>query len=113
VPSSDDFGVYYFTSNDYVKDNFHNFEWHIIAEFYSKQDAYEFESQLLKEFNNDKCINHQKYKKFKKYSKINIENIDKVCALPGCGKIYNNWRAKCCCPSHSKKYAGYKRHIRK
>jgi len=32
------------------------------------------------------------------------------CALPGCGKIFNNWRSKCCCKSHAGKYAAKLRH---
>lgn len=32
------------------------------------------------------------------------------CALPECNKVFNNWRRKCCCRSHSGIYAAKLRH---
>ena len=110
LPSTEDFGKNYFTSNDYVKENFDNFDHTIIAEFFTKRDALNFESQLIKESNSDHCINNFKYKKVKKYESIKIDTDPKICALPGCNKIYTNWRMKCCCASHQKSYAGMRAH---
>jgi len=109
-PSTEDFGKKYFTSNDYVRENFDNFEHTIIAEFYTKEDAYAFESQLIIELNSEYLINSQKYQKKSPYKKITVDTTPKLCALPGCGKIHNNWRMKCCCKSHHYAYAGMKAH---
>jgi hypothetical protein len=109
-PSSEDFGNKYFTSNDYVRENFDNFEHTIIAEFYTKEDAYAFESQLIKETRSDYQINYLKNKNIKPYEKIKIDNNPKVCALPGYGKVHTNWRMKCCCKSHHYAYAGMRAH---
>ena len=113
-PSTEDFGKKYFTSNKYVKENFDNFEHTIIAEFYTKEDAYAFESQLIKETRSDYQINYLKSKKiigtFYPRPKTKINSEEKICALPGCGKIHTNWRMKCCCKSHHYAYAGMKAH---
>jgi hypothetical protein len=110
VPSTEDFGTHYFTSNEYIKNNFDKFDYYIIAEFFDKKDAYAFESALIKELRSEYCLNYEKYKKFKEYSKIKVDTSLKVCALPGCGKTHTNWRIKCCCLSHSKQYAGIRRY---
>ena len=34
VPSTEDFGTHYFTSNEYVRNNFDQFDYYIVAEFY-------------------------------------------------------------------------------
>ena len=48
VPSSEDFGTKYFSSSKYVKIiGFENFNYQILAEFFSKEDALEFESMLI------------------------------------------------------------------
>jgi len=39
-------------------------------------------------------------------STINIQ----YCALPECGKQFNNWRTKCCCRSHSGRYSSKAKH---
>ena len=49
VPSSEDLGKYYFTSNEYVNENFDNFDCTIVAEFFTKKAAFEFECQLIRE----------------------------------------------------------------
>lgn len=50
VPSSEDLGNSYFTSSKYVKElGFENFELTIIAEFFTKDFALEFEAQIIKE----------------------------------------------------------------
>lgn len=64
-PSSEDFGKVYFTSNDYVRENFNNFDHYIIAEFFNKSAAFKFETQLLRETKSDLQINRDKFKKLK------------------------------------------------
>lgn len=113
VPSTEDFGVHYFTSNEYVKNNFDNFECHIVAEFFDKQSAYEFESFMI---SSTKCVDQINYIKILErpttYSSFDATLLeDKKCALPECGKIHSNWRSLCCCIAHSRKYAGLKRHL--
>ena len=36
--------------------------------------------------------------------------MTQYCALPECGKEFNNWRMSCCCKSHSGKYAAKVKH---
>ena len=111
-PSTEDFGKKYFTSNEYVRANFDNFEHTIIAEFFTKEDAYAFESQLIKELNSEYLINAQRLqKRMEKYkTNVPVDNSPKICALPGCGKLHTNWRMKCCCKSHHYAYAGMRAH---
>ena len=45
----DDLGIKYFTSSKFVKSNFHEFEWEILAQFCDKKDALAFEDTLIKE----------------------------------------------------------------
>jgi hypothetical protein len=111
-PSTQDLGTKYFTSNDYVKENFDNFEHTIIAEFFAKEDAYKFESELIAELDSEYLINTHRYKKTKPYQKVQVKIDLQVCALPGCGKLHRNWRIKCCCQLHNKQYAGQRRHQR-
>lgn len=114
LPSTEDFGKKYFTSNKYVKENFNNFEHTIIAEFFTKESAYEFETSLIKETRSEYQINYIKYKKKKKYSKITqVKSSIKLCALSECQKPHTNWRMKCCCKRHNNIYAAQKRHIKK
>lgn len=48
VPSSEDLGIKYFSSSKYVKTiGFENFNYEILAEFFRKEDALEFESTLI------------------------------------------------------------------
>lgn len=113
VPSSEDFGKHYFTSNKYVKENFNKFDHTIVAEFFDKKDAYASESELIKELNSIYLLNAQRLGKLvgKSYRpKITEKITSKTCALLGCDKIFTNWRSKCCCISHSRKYAGMQRH---
>jgi hypothetical protein len=113
VPSSEDFGVYYFTSNTEIKNNFENFDWYIVAEFFNKNDAYTFESEMVKDTRSEFQINYEKSLKitntYGKHEKILIPE-KKICPLPECGNEHTNWRSKCCCISHSKKYAGMRAH---
>lgn len=93
VPSTEDFGTHYFTSNEYVRNNFDQFDYYIVAEFYNKADAYAFESELIKELKSEYLINTQKNKKtvgINYKTNIKVDTSPKVCALPGCGKIHTN-----------------------
>ena len=113
VPSTEDFGTHYFTSNEYVRNNFDQFEHTIIAEFFDKKDAYAFESALIKELRSDDLINTQKNKKTVGTNyrpKVKLDLTTKKCALPGCDTMHTNWRMKCCCMSHQRKYAGIRSH---
>lgn len=112
LPSSEDFGTHYFTSNKFVKENFNKFDYYIVAEFFNKVDAYEFESQLISETRSEYQINYEKNLEVRPYVKSEkiIVPEKKICPLAGCGKEHSNWRLKCCCISHNKKYAGFQSH---
>lgn len=45
----EDLGIKYFTSSRYVKPKFNEFEWTILAQFVSKEDALAFEEKLIHE----------------------------------------------------------------
>lgn len=69
VPSSEDLPKYK-TSSKIVKDNFDNYTWQIIAEFFTGNDAYDFEQSLIFENWNDpnilnKNCHYNKKKRFK------------------------------------------------
>lgn len=50
-PSHVDFGTYYFTSSEKIKElGFENFDWVILAEFFSTEDALNFEDLCIDEF---------------------------------------------------------------
>ena len=63
LPSSEDFGKIYFTSNNYVKENFDNFDHYIIAEFFDKNSVRKFETELIRETKSDLQINRDRIKK--------------------------------------------------
>jgi hypothetical protein len=116
VPSTQDFGTHYFTSNEYVRENFDQFEHHIVAEFFHKRDAYAFESQLIIETRSEHQINYLKHTKMVGLTykrKTPYVQEAKICPFPGCGKEHYNYRMKCCCLSHSRRYAGQKSHSSK
>lgn len=46
---SDDLGVVYYTSSKIVKPIFAQFEWSIVAQFFTKEDALQFEESLISE----------------------------------------------------------------
>jgi hypothetical protein len=55
VPSTSDLGKKYFTSSKTIKElGFENFEITILAEFFTKHDAFEFEFQLIQDNIDDK-----------------------------------------------------------
>jgi hypothetical protein len=107
VPANEDFGKYYFTSNDYVKLNFQNFDYEILAEFDNRKDALAYESKLIKEMKSEYMLNRGPTAPKKAYqtNKI-VDTTEKICALPECNKVHTNWKMKCCCLSHQRRYAG-------
>jgi len=87
VNSSKDFGILYKTtsSSKLVKEEFHNFEWIIIAEFFTEtggEDAYWFEQDLIKEhIKNSLCLNKQyidREKTSKRWSSTSKETRKKI-----------------------------------
>jgi hypothetical protein len=100
VPAMEDFGVHYFTSNEYVKNNFDKFEHEIISEFSDRKSAFAYETKLINETKCELQINANKHNKAKKpYGKAQIyEN----CFL--CGKYINSSISKFCCRSHAAKF---------
>ena len=107
LPSTEDLGKKYFTSNDYVRNNFDNFEYQIIAEFFNKKDALDFEGLLIRETRSENQINYEKHSKLKgtRYKMPEYDTSPKKCAIPDCEKIVTDWRKKCCCKSHSAQYS--------
>lgn len=108
VPAKDDFGKIYFTSNDYVKENFNNFDYEIIAEFSNRKEAFAFETKLINETKSELQINANKYNKLRKpYQQA---EINLYCKLPECGKYINSSIKKFCCKTHAAQYSALKRH---
>ena len=62
----DDLGKKYFTSNEYVKENFGGFDYEIVATFDNKKDALKFEGQLIRETQSDLQINYDRIKKIRR-----------------------------------------------
>lgn len=108
VPASEDFGTFYFTSNDYVKKNFHNFEYEIIAEFETKQEAFNYETNLIRETSCDAQINKDKH--LTKKSEYKKAQVYEYCIFPGCGKYINSSIKRFCCRTHAAKYAAMKKY---
>ena len=61
VPSTEDFGILYFTSNPYVRENFDQFNLFILAEFFHKHFAIGFEQKLIHETRSPLQINGKPY----------------------------------------------------
>lgn len=58
LSSGQDLGYSYFTSSKHIKPIFNQFNYEIIAEFYSANDAYDFEQELIKDnFSSTLCLN--------------------------------------------------------
>lgn len=108
VPASEDFGVHYFTSNQYVKENFDKFDYEIIREFPDRKSAFAYETQLIRETACEKQINANKHNKVKK--PYQPATITEYCLFPGCGKYINSSIKRFCCKSHSSKYNAHKSH---
>jgi hypothetical protein len=108
VPANEDFGVYYFTSNEYVKKNFDNFNFEIISEFPDRKSAFLYETKLINETKSENQINAEKQKKKREYQKN--DNITLYCLFPGCGKYINSSIKRFCCKSHASKYSALKGH---
>ena len=108
LPASEDFGKHYFTSNQYVKENFDKFDFEIVAEFPDRKTAFAFETKLINETKSDKQINANKFNKARKpYQK---SQIHLKCKLPGCDRTINSSIKKFCCSSHAASYAARKKH---
>lgn len=108
VPSSEDLGIHYFTSNEYVKSNFHNFDFEIISEFADRKEAFTFETKLIKETKSEHQINANKHNKTK--SKYNKSTINEYCLFPDCGKYINSSIKRFCCRTHAAKYSALRGH---
>lgn len=108
--AEEDFGTHYFTSNEYVQNNFDNFDYEILAEFFDKKDAYEYETQLIKELRSEHLINDFKNRNKKPYQKFIVDTTPRTCSYPGCDKPVINWRWQCCTRSHQYQYSALKRH---
>jgi hypothetical protein len=106
VPAQEDFGVHYFTSNEYVKNNFDKFDFEIIKEFADRKSAFEYETKLISETKSDKQINSDKNKYKKRYESSEIYFY---CKYPGCGKYINSSIKKFCCKSHAATYSAKKK----
>ena len=108
VPANEDLGKHYFTSNDYVKKNFNNFDCEIIAEFPDRKSAFAFETKLINETKGVNQINANKHNKSKApYTKA---QITEYCLYPDCGKYINSSIKRFCCKSHAAQYAAKKKH---
>jgi protein tyrosine phosphatase len=89
-------------ANSYVKENFDNFDFEIVAEFPDRKSAFAFETKLIKETKCEKQINANKYNQLKRpYKK---SEIHLYCLFPGCGKYINSSIKRFCCRSHAGKY---------
>jgi hypothetical protein len=108
VCAKEDLGFHYFTSNEYVKNNFSNFDCEIIQEFLDRKSAFAFETKLINETKSEQQINANKHNKAKrKYQK---SEIYLYCLFPGCGKYINSSIKRFCCKSHASKYSALKGH---
>jgi hypothetical protein len=108
LPALEDFGRHYFTSNDYVKNNFEKFDYEIVAEFPDRKSAFAFETKLIRETSCDKQINNNRHNKSKKpYQKA---TVNEYCLFPDCGKYINSSIKRFCCKTHAAKYSALKKH---
>jgi len=108
VPANEDLGKHYFTSNDYVKKNFNNFDYEVVAEFPDRKSAFAFETKLINETKGVNQINANKHNKSKApYTKA---QITEYCLYPDCGKYINSSIKRFCCKSHAAQYAAKKKH---
>jgi hypothetical protein len=76
LPSSRDLGKIYFTSSKFVKSNFLEFDLFIIAEFFDKDSAYEFEQKIIKENFDHPLILNKHWQSTKKYSMLGFKRSD-------------------------------------
>lgn len=61
VPSTSDLGISYHTSANYIKSKFNEFEYIVLAEFFTREDAYRHEQSLIFESWNDPLRLNRKY----------------------------------------------------
>ena len=108
VPAKEDLGTHYFTSNDYVKENFYKFDYEIVAEFPDRKSAFAYETQLIRETKCEQQINANSKNKAKR--PYQPAQINLFCKLPGCGKYINSSVKKFCCTLHASQYSARKQH---
>ncbi len=108
LPATEDFGKLYFTSNEYVKNNFEKFKYEILGEFETKKEAFEYEKKMINETKSDLQINSFKHKKEKVREKKPVE-INLYCKLEGCGRYINSSITKFCCRTHANIYSAKSR----
>lgn len=111
LPAKDDFGKLYFTSNDYIKNNFEKFTFEILGEFQNKKQAFEYEKKMINETRSDLQINLLKHKKEK--VKREPAEITLYCKLEGCGRYINSSITKFCCRTHANIYSAKSRVLKK
>ncbi len=107
VPAKEDLGVHYFTSNEYVKNNFDKFDFEILKEFPDRRSAFQYETQLIRETKSENQINADKYNKnniLRKKAEITL-----YCKYEECGRYINSSIKRFCCRSHSALYAAKKK----
>lgn len=88
----------YKTSAKQVKDNFDQFDWYIVAEFFDAESAYDFEQQLIHEnLDNPLIINRSCFhgkRHFKRYGTLSDNHKRKISETktgelnPNFGKVY-------------------------
>lgn len=97
-PSSIDLGIIYRTSSKIVEPKFDEFEWIILAEFFNKEDAYDFEQQLIHESWDDPLKLNRScfYNCEHRFSNINMTIEDRIkCGLRSKGrKLSEETKAK-------------------
>ena len=76
VPSSEDLGFKYFTSSKTVKSKFNEFDVQIIAEFFDKDSAYQFEQSLIQENFSNPLILNKHWQSTTKYSMLGFARPD-------------------------------------
>jgi hypothetical protein len=108
LPAHEDFGFYYFTSNDYVKSNFANFDFEILKEFPDRESAFAYETKLIRETSCEKQINANKHRKNKRTYQKSI--VYEYCLLSDCRKRINSSIKRFCCKAHAGKYSALKKY---
>ena len=108
VPAKEDLGTHYFTSNDYVKENFDKFDYEIVAEFPDRKSAFAYETQLIRETKCEQQINANMFDVAKR--PYQSAKITSHCKFPGCGKYINSSIKRFCCQSHASRYSALRGH---
>lgn len=75
-PSQEDLGVKYFTSSKNVKSRFKEFDIQILAEFFDRDSAYQYEQQLIKDNFNNPLILNRHWQSTTSYSMLGFARPD-------------------------------------